>query len=67
MGKRSILMGSILGRQMLNSLKWDKKGLAVAIPQNVGTGVILMEVFANQEAVAETILPVSQHSTVDHD
>lgn len=60
-------MGSILGRQMLNSLKWDKKGLAVAIAQNVGTGVILMEVFANQEAVAETSLPVSQHSTVDHD
>lgn len=39
----------------LDSLKWDDKGLAVAIAQNVDTGAILMQGFANREAVVTTI------------
>ncbi|XP_027352303.1 histidine biosynthesis bifunctional protein hisIE, chloroplastic isoform X1 [Abrus precatorius] len=39
----------------LDSVKWDNKGLAVAIAQNVDTGAILMQGFANREAVATTI------------
>ncbi|KAF6145048.1 hypothetical protein GIB67_013399 [Kingdonia uniflora] len=40
---------------LLNSVKWDDKGLAVAIAQNVDTGAILMQGFANREALATTI------------
>ncbi|XP_062029243.1 histidine biosynthesis bifunctional protein hisIE, chloroplastic-like [Rosa rugosa] len=40
---------------VLDSVKWDDKGLAVAIAQNVNTGAILMQGFANREAVATTI------------
>lgn len=40
---------------LLNSVKWDSKGLAVAIAQNVDTGAILMQGFANKEALAKTI------------
>lgn len=40
---------------LLNSVKWDEKGLAVAIAQNVDTGAILMQGFANKEALAATI------------
>lgn len=40
---------------LLDSVKWDNKGLAVAIAQNVDTGAILMQGFANREAVATTI------------
>lgn len=36
-------------------MKWDVKGLAVAIVQNVDTGAILMQGFANKEALAATI------------
>jgi phosphoribosyl-AMP cyclohydrolase len=36
-------------------VKWDAKGLAVAIAQNVDTGAILMQGFANREALAATI------------
>jgi phosphoribosyl-AMP cyclohydrolase / phosphoribosyl-ATP pyrophosphohydrolase len=36
-------------------LKWDDKGLAVAIAQNVDTGAILMQGFANKEALEKTI------------
>ncbi|XP_022141528.1 histidine biosynthesis bifunctional protein hisIE, chloroplastic isoform X1 [Momordica charantia] len=39
---------------LLDSMKWDDKGLAVAIAQNVDTGAILMQGFANREAVATT-------------
>ncbi|KAL6850453.1 hypothetical protein ACP4OV_021080 [Aristida adscensionis] len=40
---------------LLDSVKWDSKGLAVAIAQNVDTGAILMQGFANREALATTI------------
>ncbi|CAO2162159.1 unnamed protein product, partial [Urochloa humidicola] len=40
---------------LLDSLKWDRKGLVVAIAQNVDTGAILMQGFANKEALAKTI------------
>ncbi|KAL2320397.1 hypothetical protein Fmac_029366 [Flemingia macrophylla] len=40
---------------LLDSVKWDNKGLAVAIAQNVDTGAILMQGFANREAVATTV------------
>ncbi|PAN31318.1 hypothetical protein PAHAL_5G411700 [Panicum hallii] len=41
--------------KLLDSVKWDSKGLAVAIAQNVDTGAILMQGFANKEALAKTI------------
>ncbi|KAK4856011.1 hypothetical protein QYF36_013252 [Acer negundo] len=40
---------------ILDSVKWDGKGLAVAIAQNVDTGAILMQGFANKDALATTI------------
>ncbi|WOL08454.1 histidine biosynthesis bifunctional protein hisIE, chloroplastic [Canna indica] len=40
---------------LLDSVKWDSKGLAVAIAQNVDTGAILMQGFANREALEVTI------------
>ncbi|KAJ3708841.1 hypothetical protein LUZ61_012546 [Rhynchospora tenuis] len=41
---------------ILDSVKWDSKGLAVAIAQNIDTGSILMQGFANRDALAKTIL-----------
>lgn len=40
---------------MLNAIKWDKNGLVVAIAQHVNTGAILMQGFANCNAVSATI------------
>lgn len=40
---------------LLENVKWDDKGLAVAIAQHVDTGAILMQGFANREALASTI------------
>ena len=40
---------------MLDSVKWDGKGLAVGIAQNVDTGAILMQGFVNRDALATTI------------
>ncbi|XP_076911412.1 histidine biosynthesis bifunctional protein hisIE, chloroplastic-like [Bidens hawaiensis] len=40
---------------VLDSVKWDEKGLAVAIAQNVDSGAILMQGFANRDALATTI------------
>lgn len=41
--------------RLVDSVKWDEKGLAVAIAQNVDTGAILMQGFANRDALAATI------------
>ncbi|KAM7505205.1 hypothetical protein LguiB_004109 [Lonicera macranthoides] len=40
---------------LLDSVKWDNKGLVVAIAQNVDTGAILMQGFVNKDALATTI------------
>lgn len=40
---------------LLASVKWDDKGLAVAIAQNVDTGAILMQGFVNRDALATTV------------
>ncbi|KAK4746653.1 hypothetical protein SAY87_025690 [Trapa incisa] len=40
---------------LLDSVKWDEKGLAVAIAQNVDTGAILMQGFANRDALSKTL------------
>lgn len=40
---------------LLGSVKWDEKGLAVAIAQNVDTGAVLMQGFANRDALLRTI------------
>ena len=39
----------------LDSLKWDSKGLAVAIAQHVDTGEVLMQAFVDRAAVNETL------------
>ena len=39
----------------LDSLKWDKNGLVVAIAQHIDTGEVLMQAFADREAINETL------------
>lgn len=39
----------------LDSLKWDNNGLVVAIAQHADTGEVLMQAFADREAVSETL------------
>lgn len=40
---------------LLETIKWDEKGLVVAIAQHINTGAILMQGFANREAVCRTL------------
>jgi phosphoribosyl-ATP pyrophosphohydrolase/phosphoribosyl-AMP cyclohydrolase len=39
----------------LDSLKWDSNGLVVAIAQHVDTGEVLMQAFADRNAINETL------------
>jgi phosphoribosyl-AMP cyclohydrolase / phosphoribosyl-ATP pyrophosphohydrolase len=39
----------------LDSLKWDSSGLVVAIAQHVDTGEVLMQAFADRNAINETL------------
>eukprot|EP00250_Pteridium_aquilinum_P004626 c14838_g1_i2 orf=264-1211(-) len=41
--------------RMLDTIKWDKNGLVVAIAQHINTGAILMQGFANADAISATI------------
>ncbi|KAK2971833.1 hypothetical protein RJ640_000997 [Escallonia rubra] len=50
-----LVLGPLKFDTLLDSVKWDEKGLAVAIAQNVDTGAILMQGFINREALATTI------------
>ncbi|KAI5078819.1 hypothetical protein GOP47_0006490 [Adiantum capillus-veneris] len=40
---------------LLSTIKWDKNGLVVAIAQHLNTGAILMQGFANSDAISATI------------
>ena len=40
---------------LLDTLKWDKNGLAVGIAQHVDTGAILMQGFVDRDALSATI------------
>eukprot|EP00257_Ricinus_communis_P013307 XP_015570718.1 histidine biosynthesis bifunctional protein hisIE, chloroplastic [Ricinus communis] len=40
---------------LLDSVKWDEKGLAVAIAQNIDTGAVLMQGFVNRNALATNL------------
>ncbi|KAJ7516257.1 hypothetical protein O6H91_22G050600 [Diphasiastrum complanatum] len=40
---------------LLDTIKWDSNGLVVAIAQHIDTGAILMQGFANRDAVATTM------------
>jgi phosphoribosyl-ATP pyrophosphohydrolase/phosphoribosyl-AMP cyclohydrolase len=40
---------------LLDMLKWDKQGLLVAVAQHVDTGAVLMQGFANRDAVSATL------------
>ena len=41
--------------EVLDTLKWDANGLVVAIAQHVDTGEVLMQAFADKNAIIETL------------
>lgn len=47
--------GGFQVKNLLDSVKWDEKGLVVAIAQNADTGAVLMQGFANREALEATL------------
>lgn len=53
---KEVLCVDLKVKNLLDSVKWDDKGLVVAIAQNVDTGAILMQGFANREALEATLL-----------
>ncbi|KAF3444010.1 hypothetical protein FNV43_RR13700 [Rhamnella rubrinervis] len=50
-----VLSSTNKDEKLLESLKWDDKGLVVAIAQHVDTGAILMQGFVNKDALVKTI------------
>ena len=46
---------STLAENFLDTLKWDANGLVVAIAQHVDTGEVLMQAFADKNAIMETM------------
>eukprot|EP00899_Mesostigma_viride_P006565 jgi/Mesvir1/1590/Mv14558-RA.1 len=47
--------------RLLDTIKWNSDGLVVAIAQHVDTGDVLMQAFANRDAVSATL--ASGHAT----
>ncbi|EFJ28492.1 hypothetical protein SELMODRAFT_411322 [Selaginella moellendorffii] len=52
---RSEPVSTVEVEALLDLIKWDSSGLAVAIAQDVDTGAILMQGFVNRDAVSATI------------
>ncbi|GBG64627.1 hypothetical protein CBR_g45683 [Chara braunii] len=53
-GRAKLVMTPAVER-LLDCMKWDANGLVVAIAQHVDTGAVLMQGFANRDAVSATL------------